>query len=626
LLTIAWASVGFSIYFSLGVVARSGLGLTPLIFLAAGLLFVLTMFTYIEGSAMLRERGGSSAFARHAFNELVAFIAGWVILLDFLLVIGLAVLSIPHYLDPFVGDVDGTVLGAVMIGVVVVYVAAMNVVDVPARRRPRFLLLLAGGDLLVQLLVIAVGVFAVFDPAQLTSTIDFGTSPTFESAVYAAVLAMLAYAGLEAVANLIPDLDLDPKRFGRIVTRTVWLVPVIYASIATIALMAVPVIAGPDGPQTALGTTYVKAPILGVVSAYDPQWLADGMRLLVAVVGALTLLWAANTAMLGVSRHTYTLAVNRQIPSGLGQLGRRYETPFKAILIFSVAIFGLAIFGDVEMLAGLYAFGATLAITIAHVAIIRMRFTQPDTDRPFRVPLSIPVRGALVPLPSVLGALLGSLAFISVLIYHDNARWAGIAWLTVGLVGYVIYRRGIQKVSLTKRVTVDPHALTRPHLKAGLEDILVPIFGTELDEDIVSTAGLLAVDETGSDGANLIIFYPLEVPLTEAIDDPLPEETEAGAVRAVERARQIALEYSGVSVDTRIGRVRKAGSGIVQEARERNSDAIVMGAEPPSRIRGGAELGGVGDVRPGEVGPVTAYVLKRAPCQVLLTAPPGGEA
>jgi APA family basic amino acid/polyamine antiporter len=181
-------------------------------------------------------------------------------------------------------------------------------------------------------------------------------------------------------------------------------------------------------------------------------------------------------------------------------------------------------------------------------------------------------------------------------------------------------------VSLTKRVTVDPHALTRPHLKAGLEDILVPIFGTELDEDIVSTAGLLAVDETGSDGANLIIFYPLEVPLTEAIDDPLPEETEAGAVRAVERARQIALEYSGVSVDTRIGRVRKAGSGIVQEARERNSDAIVMGAEPPSRIRGGAELGGVGDVRPGEVGPVTAYVLKRAPCQVLLTAPPGGEA
>ncbi len=399
LLTIAWASVGFSIYFSLGVVAKEGLGLTPLIFLASGLLFVLTMFTYIEGSAMLRERGGSSAFARNAFNELVAFIAGWVILLDFLLVIALATRSVPHYLDPFVGDVDGTVLGAAMIAAVVIYVAVMNVVDVPARRRPRFLLLLAGGDLLVQLLVIVVGVFAVFDPGQLTSTIDFGTSPTFENAVYAAVLAMLAYAGIEAVANLIPDLDLDPVRFGKVVSRSVWLVPVLYASIAAIALMAVPVLAGPDGPETALGTTYEKAPILGVVSAYEPAWLADGMQFVVAVVAALTLVWAANTAMLGVSRHTYTLAVNRQIPSGLGQLGDRYETPFKAILLFAVAVFGLALVGDIETLAGLYAFGATLAITIAHVAIIRMRFTRPDADRPFRVPLSVRIRGALVPLP-----------------------------------------------------------------------------------------------------------------------------------------------------------------------------------------------------------------------------------
>ncbi len=624
LLTIAWASVGFSIYFSLGVVAKDGLGLTPLIFLAAGLLFVLTIFTYVEGSAMLRERGGSSAFARNAFNELVAFIAGWVILLDFLLVISLAVLSVPHYLTPFVGDVDGTALGAAMIAAVVVYVAVMNVVDVPARRRPRFLIVLAGSDLLVQLLIVVVGAFAVFNPDLLTSAVDFGTSPSLEDTIYAAVLAMLAYAGIEAVANLIPDLDLDPARFGRVVTRTVWLVPIIYAAIAAIALMAVPVVTGPDGPETALGSTYLKAPILGVVSAYDPEWLADGMRFVVAVVAALTLIWAANTAMLGVSRHTYTLAVNRQIPSGIGQLGGRYETPFKAILLCSVAVFGLALFGNVEMLAGLYAFGATLAITIAHVSVIRMRFTQPEAERPFKVPLSVRFRGGSIPLPSVLGAVLGALALISVLIYHDNARWVGLAWLATGLVGYVVYRLAIENVSLTKRVTVDPHALTRPHLRAGLEDILVPIFGTELDEDIVSTAGLLAVDETGADGANLVIFFPLEVPLTKGIEDPMGD-VEQRARRATERAELIASEYSGVKVSSRVGRVRQAGTGIVHEAKERNSDAIVMGAEPPSRIRGGARFGGVGDARPDEVGPITAYVLKRAPCQVLLTAPPGDE-
>ena len=100
LFAAAYSAVGFSIYFALGVVADRGLGLTPLIFLAAGLLFVLTTLTYVEGGAMFRERGGSSTFARHAFNELIAFIAGWAILIDYLIVIALAAISVPHYLTP----------------------------------------------------------------------------------------------------------------------------------------------------------------------------------------------------------------------------------------------------------------------------------------------------------------------------------------------------------------------------------------------------------------------------------------------------------------------------------------------------------------------------------------------
>src|SRR6186997_372141 len=104
LFAAAYSAVGFSIYFALGVVADRGLGLTPLIFLAAGLLFGLTTLTYVEGGAMFRERGGSSTFARHAFNELIAFIAGWAILIDYLIVIALAAISVPHYLEPISGD------------------------------------------------------------------------------------------------------------------------------------------------------------------------------------------------------------------------------------------------------------------------------------------------------------------------------------------------------------------------------------------------------------------------------------------------------------------------------------------------------------------------------------------
>lgn len=624
LLIVTYSAVGFSIYFALGVVAKKGLGLTPLIFLAAGLLFVLTIFTYFEGSAMLKERGGSSSFARHAFNEVVAFTAGWVILLDYLIVISLAVLSVPHYLRPLTGEIADSLWLPALIAAVVVYIAGLNLLDVPARRRPRFLVALAGIDLLTQLLVVAAGVFVVMDPESLTRHVDLLDSPGASDAVYATVLAMLAYAGIEAVSNLAPDLDLNPRQFTRVVTRAIWLVPLLYAAMAAVALMALPVYVGPDGPATELGTTYIEAPVLGVVQAFDPAWLSDGLSWLVAVVAAATLVWAANTAMLGLSRHTYTLAVNRQIPSWLGQLGRRYEVPYKAIILSAIAVFGLALIGDFEMLAGIYAFGATLAITIAHLSVLRLRRTLPERDRPFRAPGNVNVRGVNLPLTAVAGALLGGLAFASVLLLHDSARWVGLGWLAFGLAGYVVYRRGIERISLTRQVTVEPRALTRPRVSIDFHNILVPIFGTALDDDIVSTAGRMAAEGDADEPEGrtvLTILYLIEIPLTRAIGDPIPDEVAVEAQRATNRAREVAEEYGGVSVRVEIERVRRKGTGIVFAARRLGADAIVLGAEPPSPIGGGARLGGLADYRPDEIGPITAYVLKRAPCRVLMTAP-----
>ena len=626
LLTITYASVGFSIYFALGVVAKRGLGLTPLIFLAAGLLFVLTMFTYIEGSAMLRERGGSSAFARHAYNELIAFVAGWVILLDYLIVIALAVLSVPHYLEPITGNLDGTLWATAISAGVLIYITTLNVLDIPARRRPRLLIGLAVSDFVLQILVVAVGALVVMNPERLTDHVQLFTTPGFSDVVYAAALAMLAYAGIEAVSNLVPDLDLDARDFGRSVSRAIWVVPVLYAAMAAIALMAVPVVIGADGPVTELGTDYIDAPILGVVSSYDPAWVAETMRWLVALVAAPTLIWAANTAMLGFSRHVYSLAVNRQIPSWIGQLGSRYEVPYKAIYLCALAVFGFALLGSVELLAGIYAFGATLAITIAHLSVIKLRKTEPDRERPFRIPFNIRFHGYELPLPAVLAAILSTLALISVLILHDMARWVGGGWLIFGLIAYVVYRKGIERVSLTQQVTVDPHALTRPKISIDFHNIVVPIFGTKLDDDIVSTAGRLAAEEvadSGEGGARLTVLYLIEVPLSTDLNGELDHAIEEKAMIASERAREIADEYEDVQVGVEIVRTRKIGSGIIEAAKRWHADAIVLGAEPPSTIKGGWMLGGVGDSRPEEIGPITAYVLKRSPCRVLVTAPAG---
>ncbi|MDQ2630947.1 MAG: universal stress protein [Actinomycetota bacterium] len=629
LFAAAYSAVGFSIYFALGVVAEKGLGLTPLIFLAAGLLFGLTTLTYVEGGAMFRARGGSSTFARHAFNELVAFIAGWAILIDYLIVIALAALSVPHYLTP-----PGTEFAhpGWEIGIAAVVIAAicvLNILNVTGRERQGPLVFLALADLGLQLLVIVVGAFVVMHPERLTENMDLFSDPSFRDIVYAAVVAMLAYAGIEAASDFAPDIDVSRRDLRRIAGIGAVGVPLVYAGMAAIALMAVPVVGGPDGPQTALGDEFVEDPILGVVSAFEPAWVAETMRWLVTAVATPVLIWAASISMLGVSRHIYTLAINRQIPSWLGKLDRRTATPYVAIVISSLIAIGLVFPTDVKLLAGIYAFGATLAITIAHLSIIRLRVTQPDKRRPFRIPLGIPWGHAELPLPAILAALLSGLAFLSVLAYHSTARWVGLGWMAFGLTFYVVYRKVFEGTTLTKRVSVTERALTKQVPEIEFSNVLVPVFGTRFDDDIVATAGRLAaaerVDGRRRGTSRMEVVYVIEVPLTLPLDAKLPKEREEQARRALQRAREVGEEYEDVEVSTEVIRARKVGAGILEAARRSNAEAIVIGGEAPTKIRGGAMIGGIGAAKPAEIGAATEYVLKKAPCRVLLTAPPEPE-
>ena len=626
LFAVIYTTVGFSIYFALGVVADRGLGFTPVIFLIAGLLFVLTTLTYMEGAAMFRERGGSSTFARYAFDELVSFIAGWAILIDYLIVIALAAISVPHYLEPVSPHLGDAGFEIAIGGIVIAAVSVLNIIDISGRLYRRLLASFALADVFLQLAVIVVGAIVVMHPDRLTAQLDLFNSPSLVDVAYATVVAMLAYAGIEAASNLAPDIRFEPKDLRRIISTGALAVPLIYAGMAAIALMAVPVVAGPDGPHTALGGRYIEAPVLGVVSAYQPHWLSELMRWMVALVAAPVLFIAAYTSMLGVSRHIYTLAINRQIPSWLGKLGTVHETPYLAIIGSGLIAFGLLIPTDVKLLAGIYAFGAMLALTIAHLSIVRLRITEPDRERPYRAPGGIHWRGVELPGLAILAAVLSILAFASVIAFHSGARWVGGGWMVFGLVSYFVYRRLVEGTSLTKRVSVTAEALTKqvPEIEYGR--ILVPVFGTELDDDIIGTAGrLAAADEDNDDekpGARLDVIYVVEVPLTLPLDAKLPPEREEKAREALRRAKEVGEEYESVEVHTELVPARSIGSGIVEMARRTGAEAIVMGGEPPTRIRGGAVLGGIGAARPDEVGAATEYVLKKAPCRVLLTAPP----
>jgi APA family basic amino acid/polyamine antiporter len=621
LFAVAFSAVGFSIYFSIGIVADRGLGLTPLIFLAAGIVFVLNSLTYLEGGTMFRERGGSSMFASHGFNELVSFVAGWAILLDFMIVIALAAISVPNYLEPVWGELaeqPGEI--AVAVGVIAA-AAAINIAGFTGYRRQRLLTLVALGGVALLVLVIAVGAITSWDLGAVTEGLDPFASPTLDDVIYASVIATVAYAGIEAASNLAPELEFEPADFRHLVGAAAVLVPALYTGMALIALMVVPV---EGGAGTDLGDRFVEAPVLGVVMGMTPAWVADAMRVAVVAVAPAVLLWAASTSMLGLSRHAYTLARHRQIPSWLGKLSHRWTTPHVAILGGALIAVVFVLPGDVKFLAGVYAFGATIAFTIAHLAILRLRVRQPWLRRPFRVPFDVRIGGHALPLPAIAMAVLTALAWVSIVVFHEGARYIGGGWLLFGLGAYVFYRRVVEGTSLTGRVTVPEEALFKDQPEVEYGSILVPVFGTEDDDDIVSTAGRLAAaaDEPGELDPAIDVIFVIELPLTIPLDaPPTPAQLEV-AERALERAREIGSEYETVQVGTSMVRARSRGAGIVGEARRRGVDLVVIGAEPPTRIRGGALLGGIGGARPAEIGPVTEYVLKKAPCRVLLTAPP----
>jgi basic amino acid/polyamine antiporter, APA family len=624
LYSAASAAVGFSIYFSIGVVADRGLGLTPLIFLVAGLMFALTSLSYVEGGAMLRERGGSATFARHAFNELISFIAGWAILIDYLIVIAAAAITVSHYLTPISGRFGGGDVELAVAIVVIGLAAILNIADVTGRNRQVRLVVLALAELGLQLLVIVVGLIVVLHPERLTDQLDLFTSPSVKDIVYSLVIATIAYAGIEAASDLAPDLEFEPADLKRVLGVGAIAIPLIYAGIAAVALMAVPVVPGPHGPETALAGQYIEEPVLGVVANYDPGWVADVMKWAVMLVAVPVLFWAANTSMLGLSRHVYVLATNRQIPSWAGKLEKNYSTPYIAIIIAALLALALAIPGDIRFLAKVYAFGALLAVTIAQISIVRLRVVEPDLERPYRVPWNIRIGSHELPLPAIFGATVSALAWISVFLLHHTAVYVGGGWMLFGLVFYVIYRRYVEGTPLTRRVQVPEASLKKQPAEVEYSTILVPVFGTQLDDDIVSTAGRLADAEVGKGERppRLEVVYVAELPLTVPLESQLPTAVREAAEKALDRAREVGDEYENVEVATKLVPARSIGAGIIQEARDKGVEVIVMGGEPPTRIRGGAVLGGIGGARPDEIGEVTEYVLKRAPCRVLLTAPP----
>jgi APA family basic amino acid/polyamine antiporter len=603
LFSVAYGEVASSIYFALGVIAAHALGFTPLVLLLVGILFFVVSLSYAEGTAALPETGGAATFVRRAYNDLAGFVTGWALFLDYLIVIALSALFLPHYLAGAfrIGSLDRNPGDVIVAVVVIALVAAIRLV-----RRPSLYaagILVPALDLLTQLLLVVLGFALIFSPHALTHGTSLGSHPTWHALAFAVPLAMLAFTGLETVANLAeearrPGVDLPRSVFGGIAT-----VVTMYVAIAVVAVSAFP------GPHTQLGHRWIRAPLLGVADRLRselPTWLGDILRFYVGATGALILLVAVTTSISGFSRLAYSLGEHGQLPRSFGRLSRRAHVSPHAIVaatvISSAIVIGTSfVHGDVAALASLYSFGVLLAFTAAQLAVIRLRIREPDLPRPFRAPFPIHIGRAEVPLPAIVGSIATFAIWIVALATHPAARYGGPAWLAAGLVVFVAVRVA-HREGLFERVIAPNEHVVEPAVQ--FKRILVPMKLGIIGEEMLATAVKLAAEHE----ADVLALHVVRVPLEQPLEAPLHDEEER-AEASIAEAKLLGADF-GVTVEGRIVRARAIGHAIVATAEEVDADLIVLGSAP--RWRRQSRF----------FSPTVDFVLRRAPCEVLIVAFP----
>jgi APA family basic amino acid/polyamine antiporter len=602
LFSTAYGNVGSSIYYALGLVASFALGLTPVVFVLTGIIFFLTAATYAEATAMFPEAGGSSSFARHAFNEFWSFFAAWGQMLNYVITIAISAFFVPHYLGGLFWPFLKTSPGDIFFGIgVVVLLSAINVVGV--KEAARLNIVLAITDFSTQLLLVVIGGLLVFSPHTLVNNVHLGTAPKWKDFLVAIPVGMIAYTGIETISNMAEEAHDESRTIPAAIRRVVIAVFVIYAALPAVALSALPVGCIRGHCTTLLGVAEDKGgfagdPVLGIVRHLHLGPLQHAGEIYVGLLAATILLIATNAGIIGVSRLVYSMGLHRQLPNRVRELHPRFRTPWIGILVFGAIACLTLIPGQATFLGNMYAFGAMLSFTIAHVSVIRLRISDPDRTRPYRGPGTLRIAGRQLPLFAVLGGLGTFLAFVTVTALHFTVAIAGTAWLLCGIATFVLYRRG-QGLDLTTTTKVAvPESVDH---EVEYDSVLVAFDERAFESTVMATAASLATQRR----RGIHVLVTITVPATSPINAALPEQ-EAAAQEIIDAAKtQVGRRVSGHWEKVRAG---QTGRRIVDEALAIQAGAIVVSL--PER-GGGASFD-----------KTIATLLRERPCRVIIESVP----
>jgi APA family basic amino acid/polyamine antiporter len=602
LFATAYGNVGSSIYYALGLVASFALGLTPIVFIIAGGIFYLTAATYAEATAMYPEAGGSSSFARHAFNEFWSFFAAWGQMLNYVITVAISAFFVPHYIGGLFWAYLKTSPGDIIVGIaVIVILCAINIVGV--KEAAGVNVVLAFTDFSTQLALVILGCVLVLSPETLVNNVHLGTVPTWKNFIIAIPVAMIAYTGIETISNMAEEAKDEAHTIPKAIKGVVAAVFAIYALMPAVALSALPVTCNAAGKcQTLLGLPesqggYAGDPVLGIVKHLSLGPFQHAGEIYVGLLAATILFIATNAGIIGVSRLVYSMGLHRQVPEQLRQLHPKYRTPWIGIIVFGGIACLTLIPGQAVFLGNMYAFGAMLSFTIAHISVIRLRIKYPDAERPYRGPGTLRVAGYRLPLFAVLGGLGTGFAWVTVTVLHLNVAAAGIGWLLVGVGVYIVYRHN-QGLDLTTTTKIALPKAARD-TEAEYESVLVAFDEHGFVPDVMATAARMAARRR----RGIHILVTISVPSSSPINAPLPAQEELAQSIIEEAKVQAGRRVSGHWVKVRPG---QTGRQIVDEARAMRAAAIVM-----PMIHDGSGFSRA-----------LATVLRERPCRVIVESPP----
>ena len=591
LFAIGYGDLGSSIYYALGVTALFALGATPIALALAGLVFVCTAFTYAEMSSAIHESGGSASFARHAFNDFISFIAGWGLLLDYIVTIAISAFAVGPYLAYFFGELHKTPVQIVFTIALLFILFTMNVIGV--KQSTRVSLILTTITVLVQAVVIAIGLSTLLDVDYVFDRIRVNVpnaswSPSWNEFFKGVAMAMVAYTGIESIAQLAAEAKQPVRTVPRAILMTMGTLIFVYLGISVVALSAV-------DPEI-LGTKYMLNPVAGIVDA-----LPFGNKILsplIALIAAIVLGVAANAGLMGASRLSFNMGEYYQLPRFFYAIHPRFRTPIVSLAFFAIlaSFVVLASRGSMDFLADLYNFGAMLAFLSAHLSLICLRIKKPHLKRPFRVPLNISFGRFSLPVTAIIGALATLSVWCLVVITKPQGRYLGIAWMTFGLIMYFSYRKK-RKLKALGHVAIEQIKVPG-YEPLKVKKILVPTRGGMQTETIQMACEIAKLHD-----AKITALQVIEIPASIPLDIGIPHRM-AHAEAILKRTEAIAREV-GVEIELSIIRSRSLAETILEIAKKGKFDLLVLGSLKSTQEPKSKSMSVAAD-----------KILRKAPCRI----------